>query len=785
MRVARSGRRRALALLRWGTVAALVCLLALDLLFPPPLPAARDTSSVVLARDGTPLRAFADAEGVWRHPADPDTVSRLYLQALLTYEDRWFYRHPGINPVALARAGWQWLRAGRIVSGGSTLTMQVARILEPHSRTPWGKARQMLRALQLEVHLSKREILTLYLERAPFGGTIEGVEAASWAYLGKPAARLSRAEAALLAVLPQAPSRLRPDRHPERARVARDKLLERMVAQGAWSRTEVDDARIEAVVSRALRQPMHAALLAQRLRSADPRAERIDSTVDAGLQRMLEERVAGYFAGLPERTSAALLVVDNATMEARAYIGAAEFGDRARLGHVDMVRAWRSPGSTLKPFLYAMALDDGLIHSASLMVDAPQSFHGYRPGNFGTSYSGPVSAAEALRRSLNVPAVDLLDRVGPGRFAARLDHAGIRLRFPRGAAPGLPLILGGTGATLEDLVGAHAALMREGRAGRVRLTPDAPMLERRLMSPGAAWIVADVLASSPRPGERADTFDLRGRPRVAWKTGTSYGFRDAWALGATPRHTVGVWVGRPDGTPLPGQYGAITALPLMFEVVDSLPRGRGDAIRAPPPDTVREQEVCWPLGLAAGDQPAALCRRRLDAWVLAGAIPPTFAERDARLWSAGRVRHRVDAGTGERLSSQCTRPHQVREAEIARWPALLSPWLPAADRAASRLPPLAPDCADDGREALDELHIEGVQDGARLARPPGSARGVRLSLRALGAPGEVQWLLDGRWLARTTGGRPFVHEFDEPGAYTLTALADSGAWARVEFRVVR
>ena len=778
-------RRRALSWLRWGTVAALVSLLALDRAFPPPLPVARDTSSVVVARDGTPLRAFADSEGVWRHPADPGTVSPLYLEALLTYEDRWFHRHPGINPVALVRAGWQWLRAGRIVSGGSTLTMQVARILEPHSRTPWGKARQMLRALQLEAHLSKREILTLYLERAPFGGTIEGVEAASWAYLGKPASRLSRAEAALLAVLPQAPSRLRPDRHPDRARVSRDKLLERMVAQGVWSRAEVDDARLEPVVSRTLRQPMHAALLAQRLRSADPRADRIQSTIDAGLQRMLEDRVASYFAGLPERTSAALLVVDNATMEARAYVGAAEFGDRARLGHVDMVRAWRSPGSTLKPFLYGMALDDGLIHSASLMVDAPQSFDGYRPGNFGMAFHGPVSAEQALRLSLNVPAVDLLDRVGAGRFAARLDHAGIRLRFPRGAAPGLPLILGGTGATLEDLVGAHAALMRGGRAGRVRLRADEPLLERRMMSPGAAWIVAETLATNPRPGERADTFDLRDRPRVAWKTGTSYGFRDAWALGASRRYTVGVWVGRPDGTPLPGQYGAITALPLLFEVLDSLPRAPGDGAPLPPPGGVERREICWPLGTAAESQPGALCQQRLQAWVLDGVIPPTFAERDARLWSAGRIVFEVDPASGRRLSAGCTGGRAAEQREIARWPALLSPWLPAAQRSASRLPPLATGCADDGRQALDELRIDGVQDGARLARPPGSTRGVRLALRALGATGEVQWLLDGRWVAQTTGGRAFVHQFDQPGSHALTALADSGAWARVEFQVLR
>ncbi|HRO28234.1 MAG TPA: penicillin-binding protein 1C, partial [Luteimonas sp.] len=413
------GMRRILPWLRWGTVALLLSLLVLDFAFPPKLPKARDASTLVVAADGTPLRAFADVDGVWRYPATPETVSPLYLDALLHYEDRWFRWHPGVNPVALLRAAGQWLSGGDIVSGGSTLSMQVARILErgpgASTRTLRGKSLQILRALQLEAHLSKDEILGLYLERAPFGGTIEGVEAASWAYLGKPAARLSHAEAALLAVLPQAPSRLRPDRHPEAARAARDKVLERMATLDAWSRAGVDDAKIEAVVSRRLRPPMSAALLAQRLRAAHPREARIVSTLDAGLQRTLEERAAAYFSNLPERTSAALLVVDNATMEARAYVGSLDLNDKARLGHVDMVRAWRSPGSTLKPFLYGMALDDGLIHSESLLVDAPQSFSGYRPGNFDAAFNGPVGAATALRLSLNVPAVDLLDRVGPAR----------------------------------------------------------------------------------------------------------------------------------------------------------------------------------------------------------------------------------------------------------------------------------------------------------------------------------------------------------------------------------
>ncbi|HGM6328917.1 TPA: penicillin-binding protein 1C, partial [Stenotrophomonas maltophilia] len=460
--------------LRWGMAATLALLLVLDFVFPPPLPKQRDTSTLVVAADGTPLRAFADAEGVWRYPASTDSVSPLYLQALLTYEDRWFWRHPGINPLAILRASGQLLRGGRIVSGGSTLTMQVARILDPHTRTPWGKLKQMLRAVQLEVHLSKQQILALYLERAPYGGTIEGVEAASWAYLGKPAAQLSHAEAALLAVLPQAPSRLRPDRHPEAAQKARDKVLSRMAELGAWTAEEVEDARIENVVARSLRPPLHAALLAQRLHSAHPGQARIQSSIDIGLQRTLEERVASYFSTLPERTSAALLVVDNQTLQARAYVGTLAFGDRQRLGHVDMVQAWRSPGSTLKPFLYAMALDDGLIHSESLLVDAPQSFGSYRPGNFDMAFNGPIGASSALRLSLNVPSVDLLQRVGPARFAARLSHSGIQLRFPPGSTPNLSLILGGTGARLEDLVGAFAALNRNGIAGRVRYTDEEP-----------------------------------------------------------------------------------------------------------------------------------------------------------------------------------------------------------------------------------------------------------------------------------------------------------------------
>lgn len=778
-------RPRPWAWLRWGTVLLLLGLLLLDGLFPPPLPQQRDTATLVTAADGTPLRAFADAQGVWRYPADPGSVSPLFLQALLTYEDRHFYHHPGVNPWALWRAAGQWLGQGRIISGGSTLTMQVARLLEPDTRSVPGKARQILRALQLEAHLDKQQILTLYLERAPYGGTIEGVQAASWAYLGKPASALSHAEAALLAVLPQAPSRLRPDRHPQAAQRARDKVLARMQAQGVWSAADVADARQEAVITRRLQPPMHAALLAQRLRNAQPQAGQIETTIDAGLQRALEERLVSYFGRLPERSSAALLVVENRSLQARAYVGSLDFADDRRAGHVDMVRAWRSPGSTLKPFLYAMALDEGLVHGGSLLVDAPQSFGTYRPGNFDQTFAGPVALDQALQQSLNVPSVDLLQRIGPARFAARLQHAGLPLRFAPGAAPNLALILGGTGARLEDLVGTYAALSRGGIAGKVRYQADSPLLERRLVSPGAAWIVRRILIEQQRPGYLADTFDPAGRLPVAWKTGTSYGFRDAWAIGSTADYTVGVWVGRPDGTPLPGQYGAITALPLLLEVVDSLPQGPHAADRLAMPASVSEQTICWPGGIGLAQTPPGQCARRRQAWVLDGQLPPTLAERDAPLQWPLRSELTLDLDSGERLSAHCSGPHPRRgQRQLHHWPIRLQPWLSQAEREAARLPPLAADCADDGRPQAAALHVEGLHEGAVIAAAPGAQRRPLLRLRALGATSAVDWLRDGRWLARTQAGAGFAFDPGTPGAHTLTALAADGNWQRVNYRVL-
>jgi penicillin-binding protein 1C len=762
-------------------VVALIALL-LDRLFPLRLPAPDTGSTVVLAKDGTPLRAFADSDGVWRYPTTAAQVSPLYLKALLTYEDRAFYRHPGVNPLALARAAWGVLRHGHAVSGGSTLTMQVARIVMPMPHTPAGKLVQMFRALQLEAHLSKAQILDIYLNHAPFGGPIQGVEAASWAYLGKPARQMSHAEAALLAVLPQSPSSYRPDRHPDVARRARDKVLRRMQDNGMWSAADVADARIEPVAARSLRSPLDAALLAERLHRQQPGERRIVTTIDANLQRAMEDRVGEYLSRLPSRTSAAVLVVDNATLEARVYVGTAEFADPRRLGHVDMVRASRSPGSTLKPFLYGLALDDGLITSQSLLVDAPQDFGGYRPANFDEAFRGPVSVAQALQMSLNVPAVDVLDRVGASRFVARLANGGIDLQFPSGGTPNLAVILGGASTRLENLVGAYTAFANGGVAGAPRYTVSQPAQPRRLLSPGAAWIVRDMLSNNPADGAGAPLDGtLRAQDAIAWKTGTSYGYRDAWAIGVTDDWTFGVWIGRPDGTPSPGQYGAVTALPLMFSVASMLPATHANP-RSPRPASVSAVDICWPLGGAVGSTPAALCRDKRSAWTLDGALPPTFPERDVSAWMGGLLSVRVDAQQ-RRLSATC---HGVGEhtVTLARWPALATPWLTPVDAAAAALPPLAPGCAPDSLEVANPIRIAGISDGAILRAAPNSDVPLSVSLRALGTVDRVQWLLDGRLQGDSLSSAPMRLVLAQPGAHQVTALSAHGAYARLSLMVL-
>ena len=760
--------------LRLSLAAALGLLLIADQIFPPPLPGRlAPHAQVVVARDGTPLRAFPDRTHVWRHPLRLGEVSPRYIEALVGYEDRTYWWHPGVNPYALLRAGWQWLWHGRVISGGSTLTMQVARILEPTPHTVPGKLRQIMRALQLELRLSKNEILELYLSFAPMGGVLEGVEAASRAYLGKPAQRLTEAEAALLAVLPQSPSLLRPDRFPQRARQARDKVLERM--ERRWSAAVIADAKAEPIVAQTVREPLLAPLFAERLRRLKPRETRIDTTLDAGVQNIVEQLLASRLAVLPPRVSMAALVVDNTTLAVRAYAGSADFSDEARFSHVDMVQARRSPGSALKPFLYGLALDEGLIHSESLLADAPQSFSGYQPGNFQANFSGPVGVTEALQKSLNVPAVEVLDRLGPQRFVSLLRRGGLKLELPRGATPNLSVILGGVAVNLEGLVGAYTALARRGIAGKPRYLPDAPLEEARMMSEGAAFIVRDVLESGG-PVTRQIESGVGAQRGIAWKTGTSFGFRDAWAVGVSDRFTVGIWVGRPDGTPNPGFFGANIAAPLLVDIFSAI----DDAPPLPrqPPAGVASARICWPLGVRAEATPPELCHQERTAWILNDAAPPTFPDR--LRGGAARYTDYRDAASGQRVRAGCA-PGEMSALEMARWPAALEPWLDAAMRQRALPPPWAPACAK-AQAPEAGLKIVGISDGETIRRAGGGLV-PELRLEARGGQNELIWLANGRQLGRVAANHSLIRSFAEAGRYQITVMDDTGRYDRVEISV--
>lgn len=761
----------------FGLVVAVV---ALDWLFPLPDPQTWRFARVVVAEDGTPLTAYADARGIWRYPTTPEQVAPAYLDALLNYEDRYFWRHPGINPVALLRAAWQNLSHGDVVSGGSTLTMQVARILDPHPRTLAGKLRQMFRAGQLEAHYTKPQILTFYLNLAPFGGTIEGVQAASYTYFGKPAKQLSDAEAALLAVLPQAPTRYRPDLHPAIAQQARDKLLQRMVDLQVWSNERIDSAKLEVVTAQRFVNPSIAPLLSRRLIQAQPDQALIQTTLNVSLQQALEQMVRGYMSRLPEKTSAAVLVVDNRTLAVKAYVGSADFLSEQRFGQIDMIQAERSPGSTLKPFLYGMALDQGLIHSESLMTDAPSAFGDYRPRNFSESFTGPVSASDALRRSLNVPAVQLLDQIGPSPFVARLKNAGAMLELPSGAEPNLSVILGGLGSNLESLTGLYTALGSGGQAGHLRFTQaelanTGPESARRyLLSPGAAWIVRVMLEDNARPDHASVPRWLQKRATLAWKTGTSYGFRDSWALGVAGNYSMGVWVGRPDGSPLPGTNGGATAAPLLFSVSERVNASEHDPSLLPTqPASVTETTICWPLGREEADTPIGLCHEHRKAWVLDHTVPPTLPDPADHEWGGLLVKFQINPVSGKRIDDACSTGSGT-EREVALWPRALEPWLNADRKRSAQIPPFHPSCARPPSLASGTVKIEGVNNGAILRAPIGAAGFPSVTLKASGAQGKSYWFINGAPRYTSNGETPVIHTFANAGGFQIAVVDEQG-----------
>ncbi|HRF07143.1 MAG TPA: penicillin-binding protein 1C [Xanthobacteraceae bacterium] len=527
-----------------------------------PAPSEILRSVEVVDRNGVLLRPFSLNDGRWRLAAKPEQVDRRYLEMLIAYEDRRFYDHFGTDPLAMLRAVYQLVTNGEIVSGGSTLSMQVARLIEPRKqRTIAAKVAEIVRAMQLEAKLSKQEILELYLTLAPFGGNLEGIRAASYAYFGKEPARLTIGEAALLVALPQSPEVRRPDRAGDVAMRARNRVIDRMLSAGVITIAEANRAREESVPRQRRELPQVAPHAAEAAIAAFPKQQRHQLAIDATIQKRLEELAREKLTTLGPNVSLAILVADNETGHVLARIGSVDFNDAERAGRIDMTRGVRSPGSALKPFIYGLAFEDGVAHPETLIEDRPTRFGNWRPENFDLTFQGTVTLRKALQLSLNVPAVALLDSVGPQRLFARLEQSGALLQLPQGEIPGLAIGLGGLGLRLEDLTTLYTSLARGGDTFPLVHRLDVAnenQRRARLLDPVSAWYVGNILIGAPPP-------ENAGFGRIAFKTGTSYGYRDAWAIGFDGKRTIAVWVGRPDGQPVPGMIGRAVAAPILFD----------------------------------------------------------------------------------------------------------------------------------------------------------------------------------------------------------------------------
>ncbi|ASM74080.1 MULTISPECIES: penicillin-binding protein 1C [Roseobacteraceae] len=568
-------------------------------------PVLAETSVEVRSRDGTLLRAYPVEDGRQRLAVTLADVDPSFVQMLVAYEDKRFARHNGVDPVALLRAVGQAAWNGDVVSGGSTLTMQVARLLENSGTGRWaGKLRQMRVAWALERRLEKDAILTLYLQHAPYGGAVEGIQSGTRAWFAKPPKRLTPAESALLIALPQAPEGRRPDRNPQAAQAARDRVLARLGLPATHATLPLRMAEM----------PRLAPHVGDHLVAADPLAMRHDTTLDARLQDALETLAARAVGNQARGVSTAILVADHHTGEVLASVGSADYADgNGAQGFVDMTRALRSPGSTLKPLIYALAFDRGLAHPETIMPDRPTAFGRYAPQNFDGMFRGDITARKALQLSLNIPPVALTEALGPARLMAALRRSGATPVVQ--GQPGLAVALGGVGLTLTDLVQLYATLAEGGAGPRLHLeseAPDTPLT--RLVGRAAAWQVGDILADIPPPAGA-------GVIGLAYKTGTSYGHRDAWAVGFDGRHVIGVWMGRPDGTPVPGAFGGDLAAPVLFEAFGRLKSAR-DPLPPPPPETLIVPTARLPQPLQRFDARYGAVR---SADTLTVAFPPSGA----------------------------------------------------------------------------------------------------------------------------------------------------------------
>jgi len=734
-----------------------------------PLPAALSLapSPVLAYADGAVAHVFLSADEKIRLPVDLARVDPLYLRALLGLEDRRFSWHPGVDPLALVRALFQNLRAERVRSGASTLTMQLARLLAPRPRTLGAKIQEALRALQLEVRLSKREILGAYLERIPFGGNLEGLETASFAYFGHDAQHLSAEEIAILLAVPQNPNRRCPGVENrlrlERAARAVARRLERFfpALAGLAGRSLSDLARLRPVP----RAHPHAARWLRERRRGNL-GPVIRSTLDRGTQRLLEDLLRAAEPTLRSQGihNAAGVIVEHATRQVRALLGNLDFWDQAHGGQIVGFAEPRSAGSTLKPFLYALALDRGLILPEQLVPDIPVRFGTYAPRNADAEFSGLISVEDALSRSLNVPFVQLLNRVGVEPFVGLFRSAGLSSLGEGALSYGLSAAVGGVELSPLDLAALYAALAEGGEFQPLRLEQQiGPERGPRLLSGGAAFLVKRALSRRDRP-DFPSRRDYGGLPaRIHWKTGTSYGHRDAWSAGSGPRFTAVVWLGNFDRTPSVDLVGA-QAGPILFDLLEAL-EGQPRAQLDPPPGDLTQVKICAYSGFLPGPG----CPHTKMALAMRNHVPTARCPY--------HVQAEVDGRTGLAVNPGCRDSHPTVTQSFLTWPASIARYLSGRHKLLPPLPPLAPDCAPpadpEPPRILSPAHglISLLIPGLRPDRQE-----IPLLAESSSPRSALHWFLDGRYLGSCRADQRLWWP-PSPGQHVLRVVDDSGLFA--------
>lgn len=784
--VSRPAYRRLLSYLRthrWLqlVLGTLLSLFVLDRLFPPPLRVAYST--LVTAADGTTLHAFLNRDDKWRMYATLNDITLRLRQAILQKEDRWFYWHPGLNPVAMVRAAGCNLVSGRRTSGASTITMQVVRLLEPRPRTYGSKLIELVRAVQLEAHLSKDEILQLYLNLIPYGGNVEGIKSASLIFFGKPPQLLSLAEITTLAIIPNRPSSLRLGENNAAIVPARNAWLRRFAQSGTFEAKAVQDALNEPLEARRRPAPQQAPHLCLRLRVEQPDQPIIVSTLQPAVQAATDRLVRQYVERVRGQNihNAAVLVINNQTGAVEAYVGSADFGNTFDGGQVDGVRAVRSPGSALKPLLYALAFDRGLITPKAKLNDVPTNFGGYEPDNYDRHFNGPVTAEFALANSLNIPAVKLLRDVSTPSFVGALRQAGFRTVQKQADELGLSMILGGCGVTLEELTQAYTAFANGGQIRPARFVADAhaeaSLGSAAVFSPEAAFLVTNTLTQITRP-DLPNNFDNSYRlPRIAWKTGTSYGRRDAWSIGYNRHYTVGVWVGNFSGVGVPDLSGANTATPLLFQVFNAIdynaPMGW---FRPPTGGKLASRQVCP----ESGDVPEPTCTGRAVDYYIMGVSRASRCQHQTVVWTN-------TAGT----LSYCAHCRPTNQDSLSRPVARLYPnltpevvaWYSSSHRPYAAIPPHNPACERVFGTGVAPL-ITSLNQHSEYFINPKKPADLALTCQAANDVQQVYWYLNNK-LYRSAKPTETLFFTPAPGALTVACADDKGRVSQVRVLVRR